>query len=64
MVVKATDNKKLIVASEKPKILKLTSLQLSKELFKFFNNSALSVVFRFSFLHPENSGKMLFSIPI
>tara|TARA_B100000287_G_scaffold377634_1_gene379542 strand:- start:435 stop:629 length:195 start_codon:yes stop_codon:yes gene_type:complete len=64
MAVKATDNKKLIVAREKPKILKLTSLQLGKEFFKLFNNSALSVVFRFSILHPENSGKILFSIPI
>ena len=52
-----------MVASEKPKILKLTSLQLGKELFKLCNNSVLSIVPRFSSVHPENSEKTLFSIP-
>ena len=61
--VKAIDNKKLIVASDNPKILKFTSLQLGKNLFKLCNNSNLSIVLRLLFVQPENSSKKLFSIP-
>ena len=39
------DNKKFIAASDNPKILKLTSLQLGKKLLKFLNNFDLSIVF-------------------
>ena len=45
ITVKAIDNKKFIVASDNPKILKLTSLQFGKKLLKFLNNSDLSIVF-------------------
>ena len=64
MAAKAIDIKKLIVASDKPKILKLTSLQLGKKLFKLCNNSNLLIVFKLSFVQPENSGKIAFSIPM
>ena len=63
MTDKAIDKKKLIVARDKPKILELTSLQLGKKLFKFSNNFDLSIIFRLSFEQPENSEKILFSIP-
>ena len=63
MAVKAIDSKKLIVASDKPRILKFTSLQLGKKLFKFCNNSDLSIVFILSLVQPENSVNNLFSIP-
>ena len=63
MAVNTTDNKKLIVASDKPRILKFTSLQLGKKLFKLCNNSDLSIVFILLFIHPENSVNILFSIP-
>ena len=63
MAVNAIDNMKFIVASDKPNILKLTFLQLGKTLFKLCNNSFLSVVSIFSFVHPEYSLKILFSIP-
>ena len=46
MTDKAIDKKKLIDARDKPKILKLTSLQLGKKLFKFSNNFDLSIIFR------------------
>ena len=46
MTDKAIDKKKLIAARDKPKILKLTSLQLGKKLFKFSNNFDLSIIFR------------------
>ena len=61
--VKAIDNMKFIVAREMPKILKFTSLQLGKKLFKLCNNLPLSIVLILSFVHPKNSGKILFSIP-
>ena len=61
---KAIDNIKFIVASEVQKISKFTFLQLGKKLFKFCNNSLLSIVFKFSLTQPENSVKILFSIPI
>ena len=55
---------KLIVASENPKMLKFTTLQFGKKLFKLFKSLSLSVVLRFSFVQPENSLKILFYIPI
>ncbi len=64
MAVKTMDSKKLIVASDKSKILKLTSLQLGKKLFRLCSNSNLLVVFKLSFVQPENSGKIAFSIPM
>ena len=63
MAVNAIDNMKFIVASDKPKILKFTSLQLGKKLFKLCNNSVLSIILRFSFVQPENSVKIFISIP-
>ena len=54
---------KFIVASESPINLKSTFLQFGIELFKDFNSSSLSVIFKLFPVHPENSSKILFSIP-
>ena len=53
---------KLIVASENPKIRKLTFLQFGNTFFKLSNNSDLFMVLTFSFVHPENSTNTPFSI--
>ena len=53
----------LIVARDKPIIVKVTSLQFGVISFNVSNNNSLSTTLRFSTVHPENSGKMLFSIP-
>ena len=60
---KAIEIIKLIVASENPKILKLTFLQLGNTLLKLSNNLDLSIISSFSFVHPENSANTPFSIP-
>ena len=52
-----------MVASERPKILKFMSLQLGKYSFKISNNFVLSIVSRFSLVQPENSLKILCSMP-
>ena len=54
---------KFIVAREKPNILKLTSLQLGGLLFNDSIILDLSNKSMFGFVQPENSSKMLFSIP-
>ena len=63
MPINTIDNKKLIVATDRPSILKFTSLQLGNKLFKLCNNSVLSIVFRLLFVQPENSINILFSMP-
>ena len=60
---KILDINKFIVASDNPNILKVTSLQLGKFFNNKFNNSSLLIIFKFSVEHPENSEKILFSIP-
>ena len=54
---------KFIVASESPIILKSTFLQFGIELFRDSNSSSLLVMFRLLPVQPENSSKILFSIP-
>ena len=54
---------KFIVASESPINLKSTFLQFGIELFKDSSNSVLLIIFRLFPVHPENSLKILFSIP-
>ena len=50
-------------AKEIPKNLNLTFLQLGMLLFNVSNSFDLSVMPRLSKEQPENSSKMLFSIP-
>ena len=52
-----------IVASDKPKIVKYTSLQLLGISLKLFNKSSFVDVSVFKLTHPEKSEKILFSIP-
>ena len=54
---------KLIPANEKPRSLKVTSLQFDGITFKVSNNFDLSNISFELIVHPENSSKMLFSIP-
>ena len=53
----------LIEAREKPNILKFISLQLGRLLFKDLIISVLSIRSILAFEHPENSLKILFSMP-
>ncbi len=57
------DNKKFIPAKDIPNKLKPTFLQLRILLFKEFNNSFLLIILIELLEHPENSSKILFSIP-
>ncbi len=57
------DNKKFIVASDSPKILKSTFLQLFTSEFSNFSSSSLSVMFSEFPVHPENSLNISCSIP-
>ena len=51
------------VASDKPKTVKYTSLQLPGISFKLFNKSSFVSVPVFILIHPEKSEKIPFSIP-
>tara|TARA_Y100000741_G_scaffold54022_1_gene37206 strand:+ start:218 stop:445 length:228 start_codon:yes stop_codon:yes gene_type:complete len=57
------DNKRLIAASDNPKILNSTFLQLFTSELNNFNNSFLSIIFNEFPVHQENSLKISCSIP-
>ena len=57
------DINKFIVASDNPSNVKVTFLQLDKFSLKELINSSLSIIFKLCAVQPENSGKILFSIP-
>ena len=52
-----------MVASDNPNILKLTSLQLGKISLNELSNTYLYKIFKLFAVQPENSGKILLSIP-
>ena len=51
------------VARDKPNTLKFTSLQFGGVSFRLFNSSSLFTIPKLSEVQPENSGKILCSIP-
>ena len=62
MIIKKEVNK-FKVASDKPKSLKLTFLQLNDNLLRLFNISSFLIKSMLLDVQPENSLNIAFSIP-